>query len=64
MLAGDDPNHIDLVKTVFAWADPLTEIEAVTMPREALGRLDRQPYDAVLLDYDLPDVHGLELVRR
>lgn len=63
LLGGNNPDHTDLVKTLSAGADPVTEIEAVSRPREALGRLDGQPCDALLLDYDLPDVNGLELLR-
>jgi two-component system OmpR family response regulator len=38
-------------------------VETVENGREALTRLDQAVYDAVLLDYMMPEVNGLEVLR-
>lgn len=42
-------------------ADPATEIEALDTPGVAVRLAERQPYDLIMGDYDLPEVDGLEL---
>ncbi|TKJ31280.1 MAG: hypothetical protein CEE40_01880 [Chloroflexi bacterium B3_Chlor] len=41
--------------------DPPTEIEALDTPGVAVRLAERQPYDLIMGDYDLPEVDGLEL---
>ena len=39
------------------------EVEAVETAREALDRLQSQTYDAIVVDYSLPDLDGIELLK-
>lgn len=40
------------------------QIDGVGSGADALARLDEAKYDLVLLDLNLPDIHGLEVLRR
>lgn len=64
LLVEDNPDHVLLVRAAFAKVDPSTIIEVVSMGEEALGRLESEAYDAILMDCHLPDRDGLELLRQ
>ncbi len=64
LLVEDNPDHVLLVKGAFAKADPTTTIDVVSTGEEALGRLESEAYDAIVMDYHLPDRDGLELLRQ
>ena len=40
------------------------DVSAVETGGEALGKVDEEPFDLVLLDYKLPDTNGLEVLGR
>lgn len=40
------------------------ELTAFETAEEALGELDRHPYDVIITDYRLPGIDGLELLKR
>lgn len=40
------------------------EVQAIETGREALGLVDRQSFDIVLIDFKLPDIDGAELIEK
>ena len=40
------------------------EVEAAHGGREALRKVEQNPYDAIILDITMPDMSGLEVLRR
>lgn len=40
------------------------EVEGVTSGRDGLDRAESRPYDVVLLDLKMPDMNGMEVLRR
>ena len=64
LYAEDDPADADLTRAHFDAAAPDIDLEVVGTGAKCVARLagaiDR--YDAVLLDHQLPDINGLELI--
>jgi PAS domain S-box-containing protein len=63
LLVDDDVNYSSLVKDVLGFAENFSLDRAANL-REMWSLLDRNPYDAMLLDYSFPDGTGLEALRR
>ncbi len=63
LLVEDNPTDAQLVRDLFreGSADQVDLVHVDTL-EEALRRLSREPFDAVLLDLSLPDTKGLETV--
>jgi CheY-like chemotaxis protein len=40
------------------------EVVALTSPVEALRRLEAQPFDVLITDLEMPELNGLEVIRR
>jgi signal transduction histidine kinase len=62
LYADDDPSDVDLTRTHFQLNAPEFEIDHVETGRECLARLKHAKYDAVLLDYRLPDMDGTDVL--
>lgn len=57
----DNINFLELFKTIFTeWFD----IESVSSCNEALEKMDKEKFDAIIIDYDMPEMNGMELFRR
>ncbi len=59
----DSVAHLSLVRQGLAQAG-FTSVDAVSTGREAIEKVARGEYDLLLLDYNLPDVSGIEVLKR
>ena len=67
LLVEDNPESADAVQRMLVVAEgttPLIALERVDNLQRALDRLDTSPFDAVLLDLNLPDSRGLETLSK
>ncbi|MGO9093899.1 MAG: response regulator [Bryobacteraceae bacterium] len=67
LLVEDSPETADSVQRMIAVAEgptPLIALERVDNLQRALDRLDASPFDAILLDLNLPDSRGLETLSK
>jgi PAS domain S-box-containing protein len=62
LIVDDDENFAALVRDVLGLAESL-HLERVAGAREMWARLETDSFDVVLLDYDLPDGNGLEILK-
>ncbi|RXK46686.1 PAS domain S-box protein [Halorientalis pallida] len=60
----DDPAFLDLAGEMLDRTDEPIDVTTETDPRAALDRLDASPFDCVVSDYDMPQMDGLEFLRR
>lgn len=63
LLIEDNAETADAVQRMLAVAEapsPTIEIERVETLQKAIARLEKSPFDAILLDLNLPDSRGLE----
>jgi hypothetical protein len=61
LLVEDDPVNRLVVRAMIAGRG--LHCEAANSGTEALDLLTRQPFDAVLMDWQMPDMDGLEVTR-
>ena len=57
MLVDDDPNLLAAIKRILKkeqW-----EIDAFTVPQEALAQLEKHEYNVILSDYYMPEMNGV-----
>ena len=59
----DEVDRMSVIRALRHWPSPLEVVE-VASGEEALMRFSGNAFDAVLLDYRLPDMDGLEVLRR
>jgi PAS domain S-box-containing protein len=64
LYAEDNPADADLTLVHFASAGPEFDIEIVRTGEECLARLRAGAYDVLLLDNHLPDMDGIDVLRR
>ena len=64
LYAEDTAADADLTKTYFERNAPDFHMEVVDTGEECLARLAAERYDALLLDYHLPDLDGVDVLRR
>ncbi|MEN6396599.1 MAG: response regulator [Methanoregula sp.] len=62
LLVDDDPAILEVTRLVLEQSQDLS-IEPVSSSREALVSLTKNHYDAIVLDYDLPEINGIELLK-
>ncbi len=61
LIVDDDASVLQLIEDVLS-AD--YAVEAVSNPLEALDRAQREHYDLALIDLGMPQLDGIELIRR
>ena len=63
LYADHDPEGVALTLQAFEEHDRRARVEVVPLAREALARLKAVHYDALLLDYRMPDLSGIEVLK-
>jgi PAS domain S-box-containing protein len=58
----DDPANVELVAEFLPREDDRLTVETTTSAVDALDRLDRETYDAIISDYQMPEMDGLEFL--
>ncbi len=58
----DDEAFLELTKAFLSKELPDAELTTVTDPEAALDRVESEPYDCVVSDYEMPGLDGLELL--
>lgn len=65
LVVDDTPDHQFLIRRVLERSrSPRIEVKTSGDPEEAVKRIESEPFDAILLDYRLPGMTGLDLLRR
>ncbi len=59
LVADDDPAILHLVQQLLS---PLTSVECAASGRDALEAIERRRFDLVILDYELSDMSGLDVL--
>lgn len=59
----DDPEFAELAGTFLEREDDRIEVHSVADADEALRRLSTSAFDCVVSDYDMPGMHGIDLLR-
>jgi eukaryotic-like serine/threonine-protein kinase len=62
LIVDDEPDVVDALRRTLE--DPRLEIVGCTRPSEALDVLATHEVDLVISDLDMPEMHGLDLLRR
>jgi len=62
MMVDDDPAILDVTRQVLERSHEIT-VRPVISAREALDLLDKNSFDAIVLDYDLPEINGIEFLK-
>src|SRR5512145_659268 len=63
LYADHDPEGVALTLRAFDEHDRRARVEVVPLAREALARLKAVHYDVLLLDYRMPDLSGIEILK-
>ncbi|HUK55887.1 MAG TPA: diguanylate cyclase [Nitrospiria bacterium] len=64
LLVEDNPDQAELTRTVFEKQAPSVRITTVANGQAALDALAGSPFNAMILDYSLPRMNGLEVLDR
>jgi len=64
LLVEDDPDHAFLEKEAVNRMERVSEIKCVPTAKEALDLLKKNKFDLVLVDFNLPGMDGLELIKK
>jgi len=62
LLVDDDPAILEVTRLVLEQSRDLS-VKTVSSSREALELLTKNRYDAMVLDYDMPEINGIELLK-
>ena len=62
LVVDDDPSILRLVETILKRAD--YEVDTAADGQEALEKIERTPYDVIVLDLMMPNVSGLDVLKR
>lgn len=60
----DDPAFLSISKEVLSGIDHNLDVDFVLTVEEAIDKLETQDYDVVVADYELPQINGLEFLKR
>jgi DNA-binding response OmpR family regulator len=63
LLVDDNLDHVQLAMRALKAGDASWRVEPVRLGKECLDKLAEESFDVVLLDYRLPDMTGLDVLR-
>ncbi len=63
LIVDDEEMMRSLLERCLERARPFCQVTTVASGPEALLQLQRQPYDLIIVDYQMPGMHGLDLAR-
>jgi signal transduction histidine kinase/CheY-like chemotaxis protein len=63
LYAEHDPGDVELTRAAFRQHGPHLHLDVVSHGQEVLARLRASPHDILLLDYRLPDLTGIEVLK-
>ncbi len=64
LVIDDNQDQLEVLRIVLGKRDPDLKVEVYADPAAGLQALSEKPFDVVLLDYSLPGVNGLDLLRQ
>ncbi|MFW9914695.1 MAG: PAS domain S-box protein [Candidatus Thorarchaeota archaeon] len=64
LLVDDDEELLDVTKAFLEDEDPEFTLETTNSPYEALQRLSNEVFDALVVDYQMPGLNGLQLLEK
>nr|WP_321350253.1 PAS domain S-box protein [uncultured Methanoregula sp.] len=59
----DEPSLLEIAK-IFLEQDGAFAVDTFTSAREALARLEKEQYDVIISDYQMPEMDGISFLRR
>jgi CheY-like chemotaxis protein len=62
LLIDDDPAFTRLLESYIAENFPLLQVSACNNPLTALTYIRQQPYDLILIDFEMPNIDGRKLL--
>ena len=62
LIVDDNLDHVQLAMRALR-AEPSWKVEAVRLGKEGLDRAGEEAFDIILLDYRLPDMSGLDVLK-
>ncbi len=62
LLIDDDPDFLERSKQFWTEEDKEVEITTMDSGKSALGNIKQNEYDAIVADYRMPEINGLELL--
>ena len=62
LVVEDSQTMRDWIAAVLEELEPPVKLDLASSGFEALRLLPRQPYDLIVTDINMPDIHGLELI--
>lgn len=60
----DDPAFLSVSKEILLGLDKSLKVDFVLTVEEAFDKLEADTYDVVISDYELPEINGLEFLKR
>ena len=64
LLVDDEPQFLEMSRTKWEKEGEKTEVDTTTDPKEALEKIDATDYDVIVADYKMPEMTGLELLKK
>jgi CheY-like chemotaxis protein len=64
LVVDDEPDILTVLRSFLLKAFPGVEVDVAASGHEALAAMQRRPPDAILCDFRMPDMDGIEVLRQ